>query len=99
MSESSPSDLATAFRSIPRRVREARGELADADIADLVTAIDGHLDAAARDLLCASEAAAIADAIEAVPPARWDDTTLDDLRSRALELGRLVRTLEERAAE
>jgi hypothetical protein len=99
MSESSPSDLAIAVRSIPRRLREARGELSDAEIDDLVTLIDGHLAAVARSLSVSPDPASIADAIEAVPPARWDEDLLNDLRRRTLDVGRVVRQVEERATD
>jgi hypothetical protein len=99
MTESSPSDLAVAFRSIPRRLREARGDLSDAEVDDLVTQIDGHLAAVARSLSAAPDPASIADAIEAMPPARWDEDLLDDLRRRTLDVGRVVRQVEARAAD
>ena len=39
------------------------------------------------------DSAAIADAIDAVPADGWDESTLDQLRSIALELGKSLRAV------
>jgi hypothetical protein len=94
MDSSSPQDLAVAFRSLPRRLRDARGELTDAEVAAPLGEIERHLAACARLLATTAEPTELAAAIEAVPAARWDEAVLDELRRRALELGALVRTIE-----
>jgi hypothetical protein len=91
MSSTSPSDLAITFRSIPRRQREAQGDTA-ARLTQTHTATISRLLATAGSLLHSSaDPSAIASAIEAVPADDWDDTTLDQLRSIALELGSALR--------
>ena len=41
----------------------------------------------------ATEAGAIADAIEATPADAWDEATLNSLRTTALDVGRLLRAI------
>ena len=93
MSSTSPNDLAITFRSIPRRLREAQGDTPPADTRAHTSAIDGHLTAAAGLMHTRPDPAAIADAIDAVPADGWDDSTLDQLRSLALELGTALRAV------
>jgi hypothetical protein len=95
MSESSPADLAVAFRSIPRRLREALEPL-NGDtrpvrglLGELMTLIDD----AARTLDCPASMEEIADAIEAVPADGWDADDLKFLRGHALDAGRLMRSI------
>jgi hypothetical protein len=107
----SPGDLAIAFRSFGRRYRETVQPLErDTDQArqvdSSVQALQGELDgvmqsaagvvkaAAPTDDLTAS-GAAIAEAILRVPSDAWDPGQLDELRSLALEGGRILRRLEE----
>ena len=93
MSSSSPSDLAITLRSVPRRLREALGE-APPDATGAITAeLDEQIAIAARLMHSAAEPGAIADAIEAVPADEWDDSTLNSLRSTALDIGRLLRAI------
>ena len=95
MSDSSPADLAISFRSLPRRLREARGHLAAAEIQDQLDAIDRHL-ARAASLMHTSgrpiDPVEVADAIESTPADSWGDE-LDELRSIALTLGTLIRAV------
>ncbi|MEP7202196.1 MAG: hypothetical protein ABI894_06275 [Ilumatobacteraceae bacterium] len=93
MSSSSPSDLAVTFRSIPRRLREALGDAPAAAIAGIGSELNEQIAIAAKLLHTAPDAAAIADAIEAVPADAWDEQTLGALRSAALDIGRLLRAI------
>ncbi|MCX6521881.1 MAG: hypothetical protein NTZ21_14585 [Actinobacteria bacterium] len=92
MSASSPADLALTFRSLTRRLREARGDLGAGIVAPQVAAIDRHLARAAHVMRSTPDPASIADAIEAMPAAGWDDE-LAELRTIALELGRELRAV------
>ena len=94
MSSTSPSDLAITFRSIPRRLREAQGDTLPSVTQQHTSAIDGHLSTAAGLMHVRADPAAIADAIDAVPADGWDETTLEQLRSIALELGKALRAVE-----
>ena len=100
MSESSPADLAVAFRSFPRRLGEALGSLAP----DVRARAASHADAVARELQAAAAvlgvsghgepaavAGALADKIDAVRPDGWDDATLNALRQHALAIGASLR--------
>lgn len=107
VSDSSPADLAVAFRSFPRRLRQALAALDD-DGARRAAA--PHDDAARRGIAEAARligapagadaeatAAAVADRIEAVHPDRWDDAVLDGLRRQALAVGAAVRAITDLA--
>ena len=94
MSSSSPSDLAIAFRSLPRRIREAQGDAPPPSTAAPVAAMQQLLADAARLLRVPADATAIADAIVAVPADEWDDSVLQRLREIALEAGGTVRRIE-----
>lgn len=90
-------DLAVAFRSIPRRLREAQGD-APADMTSGPTAeLHGELGEAARLLGVRPEPEAIADAIQHRPADEWDDATLDRLRQIALDAGRYLRNIGDAA--
>ena len=93
MSSSSPSDLAVTFRSIPRRLREARGDAPQHVTAPITAELDEQIAIAARLVQADTDAAAIADAIEAVPADAWNESTLISLRSAALDIGRLLRAV------
>ncbi len=93
MSSSSPSDLAVTLRSVPRRLREALGDAAPDATRAITAELDEQIAIAARLMHSAAEPGAIADAIEAVPADEWDDTTLNSLRSTALDIGRLLRAI------
>ena len=93
MASSAPSDLAVAFRSIPRRLREARGD-ASSDVTDGIShELDEQIAAAASLLHAPANPEAIADAIESVPADAWELDTLNSLRSAALDIGRLLRAM------
>ncbi|MDP9464385.1 MAG: hypothetical protein M3P52_07160 [Actinomycetota bacterium] len=93
MSSSSPGDLAVTFRSIPRRLGEARGDAPLSVTAGITTELDEQIGIAARLMHAGTEPGAIADAIEAVPADSWDEATLTSLRSTALDIGRLLRAI------
>ena len=93
MSSSSPSDLAVTLRSVPRRLREARGDAPPQVTATVDAELDEQIGIAARLMHSAADPAAIADAIEAVPPDGWDEATLSSLRTVALDIGRLMRAM------
>ena len=104
MSESSPADLAVAFRSFPRRLGEALGSLAP----DVRARATSHADAVARELEAAAAAlglpgqgepaaiaGALADKIDAVRPDAWDDAKLKALRQHALAIGASLRRISD----
>jgi hypothetical protein len=100
MSESSPADLAIAFRSFTRRMHDALAPVngnttvATALIKELQTTVER-----ASDIVgCRPAVSAIADAIEARPAGAWSEADLDALRACALDGGKLLRAIE-RAAE
>ncbi len=93
MSSSSPSDLAVTLRSIPRRIREARGDAPAHVTAGVAAELDEQIGIAARLMHCAADPGAIADAIESVPADGWDEATLNSLRTAALDIGRLLRAM------
>ena len=91
MSSSAPSDLAVAFRSVSRRLREAFGD--DVPTTEGTEGIQ-RVVAEAADLLHTSpQPGFVADAIDAVPADAWDDTVLTRLRELGLELGAQLRRL------
>jgi hypothetical protein len=93
MSSSSPSDLATTMRSIPRRLREALGDSPPGATAGIVSELNDQIAIAAKLMHTAPDPGAIADAIEAVTPDAWDEATLNSLRGTALDIGRLLRAI------
>jgi hypothetical protein len=93
MSSSSPSDLAIAFRSIPRRLREARGGASADSVFGIDRELDEQIELAARLMHASRDPEKIADAIHDVPPDAWDADTLNSLRTIALDIGRLLRAM------
>jgi hypothetical protein len=91
MSGSSPDDLAIAFRSLSRRLKEAQGDAAPEVTASAHAEVRSLLDEAGRLLGAAADPAAVADAIAATKADQWDAALLDRLRAIAIDLGRLVR--------
>lgn len=94
MSSSSPSDLATAFRSIARRVHEAQGDAPPEATAAATGEVRSKIAAAAALIGAPADAGLLADAIEHRPADQWNDGELDQLRTIAFDLGKLVRTIE-----
>jgi hypothetical protein len=107
MTDSSPADLAVAYRSFPRRLRDAlTGAGGDADREAAARALVPSLDAAvargagalgvsAGDL--ATTGAAVADKIAAIAADQWDEGVLAALRSAAVEAGGALRAIENAA--
>jgi hypothetical protein len=95
MSESTPDDLATFFRSVPRRLREAIGDAEPSSVAGLVSELEAHIEAAQRLIGAPADPAAIASAISARPADAWNETTLDTVRREALAAGRVLRRIAE----
>jgi hypothetical protein len=95
MSETAPRDLAVAFRSLPRRLREAADGVAEEVAAGLVIDAHNQLAEAARLLGTTADGEAVAAAIEAVAADQWDDSVLDALRQAAINAGRAVRQIED----
>jgi hypothetical protein len=91
MTSSSPDDLAIAFRSVNRRLREASGDTSPEVTAAAHAELRAQLEQAGRLLGTTGDPTAIADAITATKPDRWDNAVLDELRNIALETGRLLR--------
>ena len=93
VSGSSPADLAVAFRSLDRRLRESIGDGPEAAVGGLVGELRGHVDAAASLLGTTADPAAVAAAITARRPDDWDQSTLEELRRHALEAGGVLRRI------
>jgi hypothetical protein len=93
MSQSTPADLAVAFRSLARRLREAIGDAPESSVAGLVGELRSHIDAAAAVVGVPADADAIATAILARPSDDWDEPTLDQLRRHALDAGAVLRRI------
>jgi hypothetical protein len=97
--------LAVAFRSFPRRLREALA-LAEGDPARTRAAKDraAELDrivqdaaatvgaSAGADLAAGTEA--VAQRIQSIEPDEWDESRLERLRQLALDGGRILREVE-----
>jgi hypothetical protein len=91
MSAASPDDLAIAFRSVSRRLKEAQGDAPNEATASPTAELHGLVEEAARLMGTNSDPASIATAIDGLPADQWNDETLDRLRTIALDLGRLLR--------
>ncbi len=101
MTGSSPADLAVAFRSFPRRTREALDEADDEAGAAALAAEVGAAVAAAAGRLgvrpgadLAATSAAVAERIVATRAQDWDEVTLEDLRERATAIAAVIRRIE-----
>jgi hypothetical protein len=92
MSASSPADLAITFRSLDRRLRDARGDVSSAVVNEQLSAIERLVARSAQLVRSTSDPVQVADAIEAVPADGWGDE-LDELRTIGLELGRQLRAV------
>jgi len=93
MSASTPDDLATTFRSLARRRREAIGDADPAALRAFTDDLQRHVDAAASAVGSAADPEAVAAAISGRPPDAWDDATLEELRRQALDAGAVLRRL------
>lgn len=93
MSSASPSDLAITFRSVPRRMRQALGDLPPELVSTHAGSIEDHLSEAGRLVRADADPGRIADAIERIPADQWDVAVLNRLRAIALELGADLRAI------
>ena len=94
MSNSTPSDLAVAFRSLPRRLSQApNDDTPPAAVAVATADVDGAISAAADVVGSTAGAAAVADAIDARDLRDWTDADLTALQSAADRGAAAVRTL------
>jgi hypothetical protein len=93
VSGSSPADLAVAFRSLSRRLREAIGDGPESAVTGLAGELRSHVDASARLLGTQPDADAVANAIMIRPADDWDQATLDELRRHALAAGAVLRRI------
>jgi hypothetical protein len=91
MSAASPDDLAIAFRSVARRLKEAQADAPHEVTASPTAELHALVEEAARLMSTGSDPAAIADAIAELPADQWNDDTLDRLQAIALDVGRLLR--------
>ncbi len=101
MTASAPADLAVAFRSLARRLKEALAPV-DGDTsvaAPMLEELQRVVAKAAAVVRAEPSAGAVADAIERRPPDSWIDSELDALRREALDAGRLLRAIQTAAEE
>lgn len=102
MSDSSPADLAVAFRSFARRLRDSL-DGADPEHQAAARALVPNLDAAVGRAASAlgvgdggdvgATGNAIAHKISSTAPGQWDDAVLASLRAAALEAGTALRSI------
>ena len=96
MSTSAPSDLAVAFRSLPRRLRQATGDDAPpAAVALAANAVQAAFASAAAMLKCSETSDAIGLAIEQRRVDDWTDADLAELQTIAQTAAKQVRHLED----
>jgi len=101
MSRTGPRDLAVAFRSLARRLREALGDSDETGAKDTPAAAElrSIVAAAATDLGVPAEGdlaamgEAVARAIEQTPADAWDTARLDRLRDLTQRAGSLLRAV------
>jgi len=96
MSESSPEDLAVAFRSFARRQREAVDDADPSTVSDLLSEVSGHISDAAALLGVSPDAESIAAELERRRPEEWEEQTLASVRQHATETGRVLGKIAER---
>ena len=93
MTSASPDDLVVAFRSLPRRLREAQADTPVERTTGATSGLHTLLTEAGRLLGTGPDPMVIADAVTAVRADAWDNATLARLREIALELGQLLRQI------
>lgn len=97
MTQSTPSDLAIAFRSLPRRLREASaGDVDQVDIGTATATVEDAINAAASLMNCESTANDVASLIERRPLVEWTAAQLSQLQSYASASGAAIRELQDR---
>ena len=93
--KSSPEDLAVAFLSLSRRLREAPDADTPRDVIDLAEgAVHGAVTAAATVLGSVATAEGVAAAIRERHARDWSDADLDALQTHASDAARAIRDLE-----
>lgn len=97
MSESTPADLANAFRSFARREAEARRSATGASVSSLSSRLSDAVQQAAALVGASGGADAVAAAIDARDPQDWDDETLTSLRSLARDAGSTLQSMSAEA--
>ena len=95
MAKSTPDDLAVAFRSLARRLREAQHDDTTLDeVARAEAAVQGAVTAAATVLGAAATPEGVASAIQERHIEDWKDHELDALQTHANDAARAIRTLD-----
>jgi len=95
MSASAPSDLAVAFRSLARRLREGSSDdVPAAAIATAQAGVDAAIASAAAVLGCTASAEAVASAIESRKAREWTDADLAAIQRSANEAAAAIRGLQ-----
>jgi hypothetical protein len=100
MSSSTPEDLSVAFRSFPRRLRDAvQAETPQEAIDAASAAVNAAVAGAANLVGSRADAAAVADGIAARHWESWSDEELRELQGYANQAARAIRQLEDAVAE
>jgi len=95
MSDSSPADLAVAFRSLGRRLAEADHDgVTAADVAAATNAVNAAVAAAASVLGSPSNTEDVASAIHDRTPAQWTDADLSAIQAAANDAAKAIRALQ-----
>jgi len=98
MSTSTPADLSIAFRSLPRRLREASIlDVAPDAIAVATSAVEDALSASAHLLGCSATVESISSAIDMRHLDDWSASDLVLLQSHARQAGTAIRVLHDLA--
>jgi GAF domain-containing protein len=98
MTESTPADLAIAFRSLPRRLREASiGEVDPLDVNSTNATVNESIASAAHVLGCEATVEAIATTIERRRIADWSEGQLHTVQTIATTAGTAIRRLHDSA--
>jgi hypothetical protein len=94
MSTSSPADLAVAFHSLPRRLKEAAADDAPLQAVSVASsAVSAAVGRAADVLGTADTADAVAAALGSRKPDEWTDNELAAIQHAADEAARAIREL------
>jgi hypothetical protein len=97
MSNSSPADLAVAFRSLPRRLDNASADAPPAAVIAARAGVEDSISKTARLLGVAVSASAVADAIVQRRVDDWSDDELQQIQTHADAAGRAIRVLSDAA--
>ena len=98
MSTSSPADLAVAFRSLHRRLRDAATEdVPPQAVTTAETAVTAAVSRAADVLGCNAEAESVAAGLTARHASDWTDADLAAIQAAADQAARAIRELSDLA--